>query len=130
MAVTFGSGGYFSSRDAFAIIGKVVDDDATDDKESSYDRLQKIMEDYAEDENGNVYYFYTGDVSTEGVGNYYMYTEDGEYFAKDETGAFTIELTTETHEDLLKDFADNEYELKTIPYGDVVIKVKSITLGK
>ncbi|MBE5743006.1 MAG: hypothetical protein E7360_06825 [Clostridiales bacterium] len=130
MAVTFGSGGYFSSKDVFAIIGKVVTDDATDGKDSSYERLQTIMEDYAEDDDGNVYYFYTGDVDTDGVGNYFMYTEDGEYLAKDDTGAFTVELTTENNEDLLKDFADNADSLKTIPYGDVIIKVKSITFSK
>jgi hypothetical protein len=129
MAVTFGSGGYFTSKDAFAIIGKVVTDDATDSKKSSYNRLKAIMEDYAEDDDGNVYYFYTGDVESD-VGNYFMFTENSEYLAQDDTGAFTVEITTETHEDLLKDFVENSDSLKTIPYGDVVIKIKSITFSK
>lgn len=61
MAFTFGTTSYFSSADKFAILGKVVSDNATDDEKSSYDRLKELMTD-----NTSTEYYYT-----------YVCTEDG-----------------------------------------------------
>ena len=54
MAFTFGTTSYFSSADEFAVLGKVVTDNATDDEKSSYDRLKELMTDNASTE-----YYYT-----------------------------------------------------------------------
>ncbi len=54
MAFTFGTTSYFSSASDFAILGKVVKDNATDDEKSSYDRLKDLMTDNASTE-----YYYT-----------------------------------------------------------------------
>ena len=54
MAFTFGTTSYFSSADEFAVLGKVVTDNATDDEKSSYDRLKELLTDNASTE-----YYYT-----------------------------------------------------------------------
>ena len=129
MAVTFGSDSYFGNASEFAVIGKVLTNDATDNKKSSYDRLKAIMTDNAEDEDGNIYYYYDGEVEVEGVGNYIFYSDDGKYFAQDETGAYTVELDGEEYDELVEDFAENPQNLRTLPAGKK-ITVKSITISK
>ena len=59
MAVTFNNGDYyFNSSNEFAIIGMISKEDG-DGTTSSYARLKEIMSDYAEESNGNIYYYYT-----------------------------------------------------------------------
>lgn len=129
MAITFGSDNYFGNASEFAVIAKVLTDDTNGGKKSSYDRLKAIMTDNAEDEDGNIYYYYDGEVKVDGVGNYIFYSDDGKYFAQDETGAYTVELDGEKYDELIEDFAENPQNLRTLPAGKK-ITVKSITISK
>ena len=139
MAITFGSDSYFTSANDFAVIGKILTDDAEDEDETSYNRLKALMKDYAEDEHGNVYYHYTyvSGKRTDTYGDVFMYSaEDGAYYAQDENGEYTIEVVDDedVEEDpaeiLLKEFASNAKYFNIIPYGNVVITIKSIVFEK
>ena len=138
MAITFGSDTYFTSANEFAVIGKILTDDAEDEDETSYNRLKAIMSDYAEDEYGNVYYHYTyvsGDRKDD-YGNFFMLSEeDGSYYAMDENGEYTIEIVDDEDveddagEILLEEFSTNSKYLNVIPYGDTVITVTKIVFA-
>lgn len=139
MAITFGSDSYFTSANDFAVIGKILTDDAEDEDETSYNRLKAIMSEYAEDEHGNVYYNYayvSGDRKDD-YGTFFMLSEEsGMYYAKDANGEYTIEIVDDesVEEDageiLLKEFSTNSKYLNVIPYGDVVITVSKIVFKK
>ena len=138
MAITFGTDSYFTSASEFAIIGKICNDDADDADETSYARLKAIMEDYAEDEDGNVYYYYSYESGkrTDDFGKYFMLSaEDGSYYAKDASGDY-VELVDDenveddAHEVLLEEFETYSDYFNVIPYGDVVITVEKITFAK
>ena len=131
MAITFGADDYFTSKNEFAIIGMVVTDDEKGSKDSSYDRLKDLMKEYAEDENGNIYYYYTygGEVKNT-LGNYFMYSDDGKYYAKDDAGHYTVEVDETEYEELLKEMTENPENLRTIPSEEVEIKIVSIVFGK
>ena len=133
MAVTFGSDYYFNSSSEFAILGKIVKDDATDDEKSSYDRMKALIEDYGIQEDENVYYYYTkgGD-----FGHYFMKNTDGKYFAKDENGDYgeaiedDINVEDDAEELFLEELAKNSDYMNVLPHDDAVIKVVKITFAK
>lgn len=155
MAVTFGTGDYyFTSPSEFAIIGMISKEDG-DATTSSYARLKKIMTDYAEDSNGNVYYYYTlgtaeyyeslneehEDVEIAGYGHYFMYDKEESCYRWDSNGDGKVNNDDEKLEDdtevegdaaeiIIKELAENGVYLNTIPYEGVVIKVEKITFAK
>lgn len=131
MAFTFGSDYYFNSADEFAIIGKLVTDDASGNVKSSYDRMKALL-DYAKDADENTYYYYTkgGD-----FGNYFMKNKDGEYFAQDENGDYyelveDADVEEDAVELLLKEFTDNSDYMNVLPHSEKIIKVVKITFEK
>ncbi len=77
MAFTFGTTSYFSSADEFAVLGKVVTDNATDDEKSSYDRLKELLTDNASTE-----YYYTFVCDEDG----HKCNEYGHRFRKNDDG--------------------------------------------
>ncbi|MBQ7373129.1 MAG: peptidylprolyl isomerase [Clostridia bacterium] len=132
MAVTFGSDYYFNSSSEFAILGKILSDDATDSDETSYARLKAFLTGYSKDADENTYYYYTkgGD-----FGNYFMKNKDGEYFAQDENGDYyelieDADVEEDAVELLLQEFTDNADYMNVLPYGDKVIKVVKITFAE
>lgn len=138
MAITFGSDTYFTNASEFAVIGKILTDDAEDEDETSYNRLKEIMKDYAEDEHGNVYYNYTyvSNERTDEYGNFFMLSEEtGAYYAMDENGEYTIEIVDDESVDgdageiLLEEFSTNAKYLNVLPYGDTVITVTKIVFA-
>lgn len=134
MAVTFGTGAYFDAANKFAVIGKILSDDNDEfsDSVSSYSFVQKLRTDYAKDADGNAYYYYSYEsddednaAKIEKYGRYFMTDEDGAYYAKDSSGAYTVELDEEEDADLIKEFASKSVYMRTIPYSTItVVSVK------
>lgn len=132
MAVTFGSDYYFNSASEFAILGKIVNDDADDTDETSYSRLKAIIDDYSKDADENTYYYY---VKGGDFGHYFMKDKDGKYYAQDKNGDYyELEEDADVEEDavelLLKEFTDNADYMNVIPCEGKVIKVVKITFAK
>ncbi|MBR1867382.1 MAG: hypothetical protein IJ800_02245 [Clostridia bacterium] len=129
MAVVFGSGSYFNVASKYAIIGKIVSDDATDDEESSLNFAKTLMSDYSSDDNGNTYYYfgYNSDDEElnrkiENYGRQYMKDDDGVYYRLDGNGKYTIELDAKDDDDLIDAFSDNSVYMQVLPYGAITIK--------
>ncbi len=129
MAITFGSGSYFNSSTKFAIIGKIVSDDASDDEESSIDFAKSLMSDFDADENGNTYYYFAYEsddeelnAKIENYGRQYMKDDDGAYYRLDSNGAYSIALDSEDDDALLDAFSDNSVFMQVLPYGAITVK--------
>lgn len=147
MAFTFGTNSYFSNADEFAILGKVVTNDADGDVKSSYDRLKALMTDNASDE---YYYSYVcdSDDATEKAkfdelialfGRSYMENDEGEMLYKNADGEYVSfvlpadyvsvnGLTEDDVDDFLADFDANQTYASVLP--KTAISVKSITFSK
>ena len=135
MAVVFGSGTYFNSSSKYAIIGKLADDDATDDESSSLDFVKDLMSDFDADDSGNIYYYfgYTADDDDLNdkiaeYGRQFMKDDDGIYYRVDAEGKYTVALDKEEDDDLLDAFSDNSAYMQVLPYG--AITVKSVSFEK
>ena len=136
LAVTFTTGTYFDSASKFAIIGKIVSDDAENfsDEKSSYKFISDLMNDYKSDDDGNTYYYYTYESDDEAnaaaiaeYGRYFMKDDDGKYFYKDADGNYTSSLDEETDKDLIKELKEKSVYLLNLPYSEIT--VKSVKVG-
>ncbi len=111
MAVTFtdiDADDYVKDASKFAILGKVVQDDASGDVKSSYTRLKKILQDYKKNDAGEEFYYFSYepdvadkdetvdlDKAIEKYGREYKKESDGDYYAKDANGGYTVKITSE-----------------------------------
>ena len=127
LAVTFGTDGYYSAADRFAVIGKVKDSD-------SLTEIKKfISDDFKKDENGNTYYYYDYENCTaednkadlEKLGHYFMKDEDGKYYYK---SGSEYTLMGDEYSDIEKEFSENSKFMRILSVKTVT--VKSIKLGK
>jgi len=126
VAITFGSGSYFSSSTKYCIFGKLVSDDADSDEDidDSVTYADSLLTDYYKDDDGNIYYYYDYadsdylKANTE-MKRYFKYS-DGTYYAMDSDNKYTVQLDDD-YEDLLDEFDDNKVHLLNLPYHAITI---------
>ncbi len=140
MAITFAeisADSYVNSASSFAIFGKAVKDDASDDVKSSYTRLKAILQDYKKnDAEEKFYYFsYEPDASDKDeivdldkaiakYGREYMVETDGDTYAKGESGEYNVKISSD--DELGKIYLDALSSKKAYvslrPVKDITIK--------
>lgn len=111
MAITFAevsADSYVNSASSFAILGKVVKDDASGDVKSSYTRLKNILQDYKKNDAEEKFYYFSYvpdtedkdeivdlDKAIEKYGREYMVETDGDTYAKGEGGEYNVKISSD-----------------------------------
>ena len=121
-AFTFGTTSYFSSADEFAILGKVVKDNATDDEKSSYDRLKALMTDNASNE-----YYYTFVCKEVGhkcneYGHRFRKTDDGDIERYVNGEWVVMDSEDENEKTFLEEFDKNGKYASVLPKTEITVK--------
>lgn len=122
MAFTFGTTSYFSSADEFAVLGKIVTDNATDDEKSSYDRLKELMTDNASTE-----YYYTFVCEEAGhkcneYGHRFRKNDDGDMERYVDGGWVDMDSEDENIKTFLAEFDANGKYASVLPKTEITIK--------
>lgn len=111
MSITFAeisADSYVNSASAFAILGKVVKDDASGDVKSSYTRLKTILQDYKKNEAEEKFYYFSYEPDTadkdeivdldkaiEKYGREYKVETDGDTYAKGADGEYNVKISSD-----------------------------------
>lgn len=140
MAITFAevsADSYVNSASSFAILGKVVKDDASGDVKSSYTRLKTILQDYKKNDAEEKFYYFSYEPDTtdkdeivdldkaiEKYGREYMVETDGDTYAKGEGGEYNVKISSD--DELGKIYLDAISSKKAYvslrPVKDITIK--------
>ena len=121
MAFTFGTTSYFSSADEFAVLGKVVTDNATDDEKSSYDRLKELMTDNVSDVYYYTYYCTNKDHKCNDYGHYFKKDGDDMYKSADGENWTIMDSEDEDVKTFLEEFDANGKYASVLPKTEIKI---------
>ena len=127
-AFTFGTTDYFSSADEFAILGKVVKTDATDDKKSSYDRLKDLMTDNASDVYYYTYHCTNKDHKCNDYGHYFKKDGDDMYKSADGKNWTLMDAADNDVKTFLEEFDKNGKYASVLP--KTTMKITSVEFKK
>lgn len=127
-AFTFGTTDYFSSADEFAILGKVVKTDATDDKKSSYDRLKDLMTDNASDVYYYTYHCTNKDHKCNDYGHYFKKDGDDMYKSADGENWTLMDAADNDVKTFLEEFDKNGKYASVLP--KTTMKITSVEFKK
>ena len=122
MAFTFGTTSYFSSADEFAVLGKVVTDNATDDEKSSYDRLKELMTDNASTEYYYTYVCNEAEHKCNEYGHRFRKNDDGDMERYVDGGWVVMDSEDEDVKTFLEEFDKNGKYASVLPKTEITIK--------
>ena len=111
MSITFAevsADAYVNNATSFAILGKVVKNDASGDVKSSYTRLKAILQDYKKNDAEEKFYYFSYepdatdkdeivdlDKAIEKYGREYMVETDGNTYAKGADGEYNVKISSD-----------------------------------